>query len=158
MQYANYQAAAGNPAEEIRRMVELAFLTPLQGEAVNEEKLKAFFQSDLYRRMAASPQVLREHKFMASLPVTQIDPTLPKELEGEQVVVQGITDCLFCEEDGFVLVDYKTDKVKTPEELVARYKDQLQLYAKMLQSNSKIQVKELLLYSFCLNQEISIPL
>ena len=158
MQYANYQAAAENPAEEIRRMVELAFLTPLQGEAVDEEKLKAFFQSDLYRRMAASPQVLREHKFMASLPVTQIDPTLPKELEGEQVVVQGITDCLFCEEDGFVLVDYKTDKVKTPEELVARYKDQLQLYAKMLQSNSKIQVKELLLYSFCLNQEISIPL
>lgn len=158
MQYANYTAAAQNPREEIRRMVDLSFITPTQGEAVDVEKLTAFFQSDLYRRMAASPQVLREHKFMASLPVTQIDPTLPKELSREQVVVQGITDCLFGEEDGFVLVDYKTDKVKTPQELIARYQDQLQLYAKMLQSTSQIHIKELLLYSFCLNQEIAISL
>ncbi len=158
MQYANYTAAAQNPAREIRRMVELSFITPAQGDAVDVEKLTAFFQSDLYRRMASAKQVLREHKFMASLPVTQIDPTLPPELAEEQVVVQGITDCLFHEADGFVLVDYKTDKVKSAGELISRYQDQLQLYAKMLQSTSNIHIKELLLYSFCLNQEISIPL
>ncbi len=158
MQYADYPAAAENPERELRRMVELAFLTPVQGDAVEVEKLETFFQSDLYRRMARSEQVLREHKFMASLPVTQIDPTLPKELEEEQVVVQGITDCLFRESEGFVLVDYKTDKVKTPEELVSRYQDQLRLYAKMLETSSEISVKELILYSFSLNREITVPL
>ncbi len=157
MQYADYNATAQNPGAEIRRMVDLAFLTPAQGDAVDEEKLTLFFQSDLYRRMACSKKVLREHRFMASLSVTQIDPTLSPQLSQEQVVVQGITDCLFEEADGFVLVDYKTDKVKSAEELVFRYQDQLQLYAKMLESTSQMKIKELVLYSFCLNQTISVP-
>ena len=158
MQYANYQNAATDPQKELARLVEKAFLTPTQGEAVPLEKLRGFFQSPLYARMAASPKVLREHRFMAALPAPLVAPSLGEEWQEQNVVVQGITDCLFWEEDGFVLVDYKTDKVKTPEELLLRYQKQLQLYAKMLGEAEGKGVKQLLLYSFALGQTVEVPL
>ncbi len=158
MQYADYSAAANDPQREIQRLVEQAFITPQQGAVVDAQKLNTFFQSQLYHRMESSQTLLREHRFMAALPVTQIDPSIPKEFEQETTVVQGIVDCMFEENGGFTVVDYKTDRVKTPEELVKRYEQQLTLYAKILKESSGIQVKELLLYSFHLSQAIPVPM
>lgn len=158
MQYANYAAASLNPRAEIERLVTLKFITPAQGEVIDTQKLKVFFESPLYARIKGAKAVWREHRFMAALPLPQVYPHLPKDFANEQTVTQGIVDCMFQEADGFVVVDYKTDKVKTPDELVARYQKQLQLYAKLLKESSHITVKELLIYSFSLNKEISVPL
>lgn len=157
MQYADYTAAAADPKGEVERLVALAFLTPKQGEVIDTAKVSAFFHSPLYQRMTESAKVLREHRFMAALPVTQIDPTLDAKWSNETTITQGIVDCMFEENDGFVVVDYKTDKVKTPEELVERYQKQLTLYAKLLKESSDISVKELLIYSFHLEKEIPVP-
>ena len=50
----------------------------------------------------------------------------------EEVLVQGIIDVFWEEEDGIVLLDYKTDRVDNAEELIRRYKKQLELYADAL--------------------------
>lgn len=74
-------------------------------------------------------------------------------------LIQGIIDVFWMEEDGITLLDYKTDRVGTAEELVLRYKAQMDLYAEALTrvfAEQGLRVKEKLLYSFCLEQVISV--
>lgn len=78
----------------------------------------------------------------------------PREQEGEIILVQGIIDVYFEEEDGFVVLDYKTDKVRQAEELVERYHAQLDYYAKALEQMTQKKVKEKIIYSFTLGEEI----
>ena len=75
----------------------------------------------------------------------------------EKILVQGIIDLYFEEDDGqLVLVDYKTDSIRLGEEavLVDRHKEQLLLYKKALEAATNKRVKEIYLYSTCLNKEI----
>ena len=95
---------------------------------------------------------------MSAIPATRLDPTLPDRFSDEQVVVQGITDCVFEEDGALIVVDYKTDRVKTPQELIDRYALQLQLYAEMLTETLHKPVKELLLYSFALDTQVAVEL
>ena len=53
-----------------------------------------------------------------------------------------------------MLADYKTDKVSTKEELIARYKNQLDYYQQALEQITGKRVKERYLYSFSLQEEI----
>ena len=68
--------------------------------------------------------------------------------------MQGIMDAYFEESDGIVLIDYKTDHVKDAEELVRRYRKQLEIYAESLEQMTGKTVKERIIYSFCLGKEI----
>lgn len=74
----------------------------------------------------------------------------------DTVLVQGIIDVFFVEEDGIVLLDYKTDRVQQAEELVKRYQAQLQLYALALGRTMDLPVKEILIYSFYLEKMIAL--
>ena len=158
MQYADYVAAAQDVEKEITRLVQGRFITEQQADVIDRNRLQAFFASELYKRMSTSSNVMREHRFMSALPATLLNPTLPERFASEQVVVQGITDCVFYEDDALVLVDYKTDRVNTPEELVERYAEQLHLYAKMLTETYQMPVKEMILYSFHLNCQVRVAL
>ncbi len=55
-----------------------------------------------------------------------------------------------------MLLDYKTDRVKEPQELVKRYKAQLDLYQEAIERAMGRKVKEKLIYSFCLNSVIHV--
>ena len=63
-------------------------------------------------------------------------------------------DAWFEEEDGLVLLDYKTDRIRTDQELIARYHTQLEVYAKALEQMTGKKVKERCMYSFSLGREI----
>ena len=82
---------------------------------------------------------------------SELDAAYP---DTEQIIVQGVIDVYLEEEDGLVLLDYKTDRVQTGEELIARYQTQLELYARALQQIRGIAVKEKLIYSFALDRVI----
>lgn len=154
MQFARYREAAENPAAEIERLVSLRFLTPQQGDCIPLPKLRRFFAGPLYRRMQASPCVLREQHFTIPYPASAL---LRQEVSGEEnLVIQGIADCVFEEDGRLVIVDYKTDRVKTPEELVERYREQLNIYAYALRQTLEKPVAECLLYSFALGREIPV--
>ena len=72
------------------------------------------------------------------------------------MIVQGIIDAFFYEDGEIVLVDYKTDAVQTPKELLDRYASQMYLYATTLENLTGHRVKDVILYSTRLG-EISYP-
>lgn len=77
--------------------------------------------------------------------------------EEDLTLIQGIIDVFWIEKDGIVLLDYKTDRVQQAKELIDRYETQLKLYADALErvfAARKLKVKEILIYSFSLEQLI----
>ena len=66
--------------------------------------------------------------------------------------MQGIADCVFEEQDGLVLVDYKTDRVSNQQELLDRYKNQVAFYRYAVSKTLDKPVKEAVLYSFYLQK------
>ena len=87
--------------------------------------------------------------------ITEGNTTSGKSIAAEVTGAEK-TDAYFEESDGIVLIDYKTDRVKTAEELIARYKKQLELYGEALEQTTGKKVKERIMYSFCLGKEISV--
>jgi ATP-dependent helicase/nuclease subunit A len=74
----------------------------------------------------------------------------------EKVLVQGVIDVYFEEDGKLILMDYKTDRVESEEELVTRYKTQLDYYAEALSRLEKKPVAEIMIYSFSLGKVITI--
>ena len=120
-----------------------------QRELINPYKLLAFFQSPIARRMAEADKrgdLFREKPFV---------------MDYEGVLLQGIIDVFWLEEDRIVLLDYKTDRVETADELVKRYQTQLDLYAQALcrifsTKEHTLTNTENFIYSFRLNQVIKL--
>ena len=113
-----------------------------------------FCRSSLGQRMARAlkaGRLFRERPFVMGIPVKEVYPELE---EGEHILIQGVIDVFFEEEDGVVLVDYKTDRVQTEAELKDRYREQLRLYTKALEQIIRKKVKEQIIYSFTLRKEI----
>ena len=104
-------------------------------------------------RAARAGVLYREQPFVLGVKASSLDPEWDPE---EEVLLQGIIDAYFQEGDSQVLVDYKTDFVKRPEELEKRYQIQLLIYQMALERLTGKKVKEKLIYSFCLNQEVTV--
>ena len=155
MLFADYARAAGDVEAEITRLVQNGLLTADQAAVIDRQRLAVFFDSTLYRRMCRSPRCLREFPFTALRPVHQLDPAVADE-SGECTVMQGIADCVFYEDGELVIVDYKTDRVKTDRELLERYAAQLNIYRQALCQALGAPVRDCLLYSFALGRTISV--
>ena len=121
---------------------------------IDISKIKQFFQSELATRLLNSMSVHREKPFQINISARMYDPSLPPEYEAETVVLQGIIDCFFEEEDGFVLFDYKTDKVRDKAEIRSKYDKQLTLYKSAIEKLTNKPVKESYLYLFDINETI----
>ena len=156
VQFADYTRAAEDFSQELKRLTERKFLTEEQAKAVDEKQALRFLNSDLIRRMLRSPCLLREYRFTIWIPASEIQEELPEEQAQEPVLLQGAVDCVFEEDGAWILVDYKTDRVKTMEELAARYAAQLDLYEKAMERCTGKPVKQKLLYSFPLGEIISL--
>lgn len=154
MQYANFNAAEKDVASEAERLVEMGLLTEEEGESINYEQIAVFFTSDLYQRLKKSDNVRREQKFL----IKKSDAALDDErLMGyNNSMLQGIADCMFEEDDGIVIIDYKTDRVDSESVLVKRYDLQLKLYSAALGRIFDKPVKEAYLYSFALGRAIKV--
>ena len=124
--------------------------------AINVYKIRAFLQTPLAARMAKAAKnnrLHREQPFVLGLSANRLNTDFP---EDETVLIQGIIDVYLEEEDGIVLADYKTDLVKDPKELILRYRVQLDYYEEALVRLTGKCVKEKLIYSFGLEQEITL--
>ena len=88
-----------------------------------------------------------EQPFVYGIRANLLDELFP---DSEKVLIQGIIDCFFVEENQLVLLDYKTDKVNTKHELWERYESQLYYYEEALSKIMQLPVKEKILYSFSL--------
>jgi ATP-dependent helicase/nuclease subunit A len=155
MQFADYEKAFANPEEELERLWNEGYLTEEQARAVDLERVRVFFNSNLAKRILASGSVLREYRFTVEITAGVIKPELAGELGDEPVVLQGAVDCAFEENGSIVIVDYKTDKTADPAELWERYRAQLELYKLALEQCTGKKVSACLLYSFGLNAVVT---
>lgn len=127
---------------------------------VREKQIYWFTSSHLGKRMKKAMEqkkLWREQQFVMSIPASWQQPGWGDE---EQILVQGIIDAFFEEEDGLVLVDYKTDYVEKgrEQELVEKYKRQLWYYARALERVRELPVKEAYIYSFAAGRALSVDI
>ncbi|ANU22681.1 helicase-exonuclease AddAB subunit AddA [Planococcus donghaensis] len=136
--------------EFIETLVGMEILSSDEGKAVKIEELERFYASKTAARLRAATNIKKEVPFTYA----------KKDADGDHQIIQGIVDCLFEEEDGWVLLDYKTDRVTqisdVKNEMSERYSVQLTVYQEAVESILKISVKERLLYLFAANQEVNI--
>lgn len=139
--------------EQIVGFVREGRLSEAYKKAVSTDKIFQFLQTDLADRMKKADQkncLYRERPFVIGVPANKIESDFP---ETESILIQGIIDVYFEESGGLVIVDYKTDRVDSGEELFRRYSKQLNYYADALEQLSQMPVKEKIIYSFALEQE-----
>lgn len=129
-------------------------LTSEESEMVDIIHLQAFLQSDIGKCMARSPEVHREYPFSVLLKQNTYLPSLEK---GEAVLVQGIIDALFLDQDEWILLDYKNDFLPDKEAFIKRYRVQLDIYKEAIEQVTGKRVKEMYLFSFYLQQAIIVP-
>lgn len=137
---------------EIERLVEYKFITEQEANSVDKAAISAFFDSDVYKRIRLSGDVRREMRFLSEIPANQIDSTVTTSAN---IIVQGAVDLCFEEDDGVVVLDFKTDRVKDMSELVKTYGEQLEIYSMAATKIFGKPVKENIIYSFHLGKSIS---
>lgn len=124
-------------------------------EFITDEKVYAFIASPLGKRICKAAEeghFYKEKQFVAGVPANKI----LKGKDNDLVIVQGIVDAYFREGDTLVLIDYKTDKIKSGQEelLVERYDTQLRYYKDTLEQLTGLKVAETYIYSFALDKAI----
>jgi ATP-dependent helicase/nuclease subunit A len=157
MQYLRYDRTdtEADIREEIARLVAGQFLTPAQGDAVDVRAIRALFASPLGRKLRTAPQVEREFKFSMLVPAADY---YPEGEPGETLLLQGVVDCWFRQDDGTVtVVDFKTDRVteNTVEERAAGYRPQLDAYTRALGEIMEAPVARRVLWFFAVDKEVS---
>lgn len=140
---------------QLDTMVKKDLLTEQQAKTVSLEKISHFLESDMGRRMRSASKLYREIPFNLEIPCHAIFPEMAEEnYRNETLLLQGIIDCYFEEQDGLVLLDYKTDSV-TPgsvDEIIGKYRIQLDYYTRTLERVTGKKVKERYLYLFSIEQ------
>ena len=145
-------------AETVRSQVQALehrrLLTPEQAEAVDAKSIAAFLRSPLAARIRSAERVWREYRFALLMPAERY----AKGAEGEELLLQGVADCVFEENGALTVVDFKTDRV-TAEETLQRaelYRPQLQAYSDALSRIMEKPVSQRILYFFRSGTEISL--
>ena len=134
---------------ELARLQTKKLITTEMAELVHKYSIIKFLQTNTALRMANASQ--RGDLFIEK----------PFVMDYEGVLVQGMIDVFWIEDEKLVLLDYKTDYVTNSNELIERYKTQLDLYKDALsrifsiEQSKKINV-ECFIYSFRLQEVIEI--
>ena len=133
-----------------------AILGEEERNLLNKEQFQTFLSSSLgecFKKAFQEKRLFREMHFMRALPFRAL---FPDRKEEDEVLLQGIVDAFIVEDDGIILVDYKTDRVREREELRERYRKQIMLYSDALEAILGKRVKRRVLYSFYLGEEVEI--
>lgn len=133
---------------QLERMFKEQRVTEQMLKLVEPRLIEEFLRSDVGQRMrraAGRNQLYREKPFVLGLP------------EEELILVQGIIDVFWMEGDDIILLDYKTDRVKSAKQLAEMYQKQLDLYAEALEAVWGKKVTEKYLYSFSLHEAVKLP-
>lgn len=133
-----------NVAEQKKNLMERGILSEEECQIISEEKIEKFLKSSLGKALKDAVKVWREEPFV----IYESASVLGKDYPGEEkICVQGVIDCFFENSDGSItLIDYKTDRYETPEEIAEKYKNQVLYYEKALKLKFKDNVIQKYLY------------
>ena len=139
-----------------KKMVDNLYIYEEDDALVSEKKIVDFLNTDLCKRMSEASKIGKlylEQPFVLSVNAHEVRDEFPDD---ERVLVQGVIDVYFEENGKLVLMDYKTDKVDSADELIKRYKTQLDYYSEALSRLEKKEVAEIYIYSFSLEEVIRV--
>ena len=139
--------------KELDALVMKGTFTEEERNLLSDTSLYKFFSSDLGQRLINAKRIERELPFSMLFEGKRVYDTLE---DGENLFLQGIIDTAFEEDGEWILVDYKTDRVKSGGDLIKRYKIQMNLYKEALQRLTGMPVKASYIYSFRLHDAIII--
>ena len=156
LQFAEYSRCTtqeGVESEKLR-LEDDAFMTADQLAAVDSKMIAALFTSDFGTRLLHADQLIREFKFSLMVDAAEYYP----DVEGEQILLQGVVDAAWFEPDGICVLDFKTDRVteETIVERTAYYRGQLKTYKTALERILKRPVKEMYLYFLTAGREVKL--
>lgn len=158
MEICDFSNASKDLNAEIQRAVENNIFSQAEADALNKKKISGFFNSDLYKRISSAKMYAREKEFAMALPISFVAKDLPKEVQNEEIHVQGVIDGLIINGNSGEIVDFKTDRAENEEELCERYYDQMSIYKKAAEECFGLRNVSVTLYSFSLSKEISVKL
>lgn len=143
-------------ARTVEELVEKGKYKKAYQNVLPEKKIAWFLQSEIGKRLLQAEKngkLYKEAQFMIGVPMREMEPETESE---ELVLLQGVIDLYMEEEDGLVLLDYKTDRVEKGQEqvLIQRYQTQLDWYQRALEQMTGKKVKEKIIYSFTLGKAI----
>ncbi len=168
MQFCDFPSAERDAVAEGERLLSRGYIKKEDLARIRFREVEAFFRSDVYARIKASREVYRERRFNVRLPAAEFTENAEdrESYRDETLLVQGVIDCFFREEDGgIVLLDYKTDRLSPYElshreaaeaALRGRHARQLSYYKAALTRIFGEPPKEALVYSMCLGDAVSV--
>ena len=150
----------GQVAAQLETMVKCDRIQKDEAQSVDPGKIERFLKSDLAARMRQAQRagrLWREQPFVIGMRGDEIRDDWSRD---ETVLIQGIIDAFFIENENIILIDYKTDVAQPGDEqsLVNRYRKQFELYQKALEKLLGRNVTEGWLYSLSLGRAVSVPL
>ena len=154
LQYAELEKCSNDDdvKKELQRLIKRGTISQEQANEIDINSIISFYNSNIGQRIIASDHVKKEFKFSL---LTKADEYFPGG-GSDKILLQGVVDCYFEENNELVVVDFKTDKVteKTVASRADKYKPQLDAYANALERITGKTVKERIIYFFILNKEI----
>ncbi|MEZ0536421.1 helicase-exonuclease AddAB subunit AddA [Caldicellulosiruptoraceae bacterium PP1] len=140
---------------QINNLLLKQIITQEQANLIDIEKINSFMKTSIYERMKSAKNIYREIPFNIDIPCADIFSNLKEDIyKNETILVQGVIDCYFEEDDGIILIDYKTDKVSmgnlgdSIEKIKEKYKLQIEYYSKALERLTQKKIKEKYIYLF----------
>lgn len=139
---------------EIQKLIQNEIITSKEAEKISIDKLLVYTKSDLYKSLKTAKEIHKEQPFYINLQANEVYEVDVQE----KILVQGVIDLYYIDEnDNIILVDYKTDYVKQNEqELVDKYKKQLQIYKLALEEALQKEVSKTYIYSIYLGKSIEV--
>lgn len=156
MQYVDFSAARTDIKRQLENLKADGYLSEAQAKVVDLDKARRFIDGELVTRCLHAGAVYKEYRFNVKIPARLIDPEIDEDFREEKVILQGAVDLAFVEDGELVIVDYKTDHVKNPEDLAERYSSQLMLYKNAMEECLGLPVKECLIYSVYHGKEVEV--
>jgi len=156
---ADLKNVALNLDSELERLNKKGFFSNDKIKLLNRNSILNFTNSNVCRRILNSSEVLKEHRFSVKMSLRDVPSVgnnlIDENLKDNFIIVQGAIDCIFKEEDGYAIINYKTDKASSLIELYDKYRLQLEIYKYAFENSKKLKVKEMIIYSFYLSDYYS---
>ena len=159
LQYMDFSRTENEEAvrAEIERMRQKRFLSDREAEAVDAKAIAALFSSPLGRRMLGAEKITREFKFSLLCRAEEVFGAAGDD----EVLLQGVVDCLLEEGGELTVIDYKTDAVRTEAQMrerTALYTPQLRAYASAVERIFRKPVRECVLYFLAMGREARVEI
>lgn len=150
-------------SEFVESLVAKEIITQAEADVIIVSTIGHFLETDIAKYMMSLSTFHRELPFSLTLPAQDVYANWSGKVN-EQVLIQGVLDCVIPWEDGWIILDYKTDAIDETidqdlkDKLIKRYDTQMKLYKRAIETIWKQPVKATYLYFFSKELLIQVPI